>query len=226
MNADIRDKSRYIDAELRDLRARLADVNQQIANIIDAIAKGYDQPSFHARVEELELNKAKLENLILDLSLTVGVREYDFHIDHKNHILKSKKEPVTVTVEQLQQLSSSLQAHITQTNLPEIKTFLSNFIESVVVNVETVDLNIFIKAKYRKDSCSGKKSASIYIPLSPVGTGFETFGLLRCLTYRKHLQRKWFQVAFGLSGQSKLAVKARQPPNDELDDCLCKTIMN
>ncbi len=95
-------------------------------------------------MEELELNKATLENLIVDLSLTVGVREYDFRIDHKNHILKSKKEPVTVTVEQLQQLSSSLQSHITQTNLPEIKTFLSNFIESVVVNVVTVDLNICI----------------------------------------------------------------------------------
>ena len=55
-------------------------------------------------------------------------REYDFRIDHKNH----------------KQLSSSLHSHITQTNLPELKTFLSNFIESVVVNIETVDLNICI----------------------------------------------------------------------------------
>jgi hypothetical protein len=102
-------------------------------------------------VEELELNKATLENLILDLSLTVGVREYDFRIVHKNHILKSKKEPVTVTVEQLQQLSSSLQSHITQTNLPEIKTFLSNFIESVVVNVEKADLNIYIKSQIQRE---------------------------------------------------------------------------
>ena len=61
-------------------------------------------------------------------------REYDFSIDHKNH----------------KQLSSSLQTHITQTNLLELKTFLSNFIESVVVNIETVDLNIFIKAQIQK----------------------------------------------------------------------------
>jgi site-specific DNA recombinase len=124
VNEAIRDKTRHIDAELRDLRARLADVNQQIANIIDVIAKGYDLPSFHARVEELELNKAKLENLILDAEI--------------------KKEPVTVTVEQLQQLSGSLQKCIAQTNIPEIKTFLSNVVESVVVHVDTVELNMCI----------------------------------------------------------------------------------
>jgi hypothetical protein len=38
---------------------------------IDAIAKGYDQPSLHARVEELEQSKAKLENMILALIIKI-----------------------------------------------------------------------------------------------------------------------------------------------------------
>ena len=46
---------------------------------IDAIAKGYDQPSYHVRVEVLESDKAKLNNLILDAEM--------------------KKEPVTVSVQ-------------------------------------------------------------------------------------------------------------------------------
>jgi hypothetical protein len=55
------------------------------------MTKGYDHPAFHARVEELELNKAKLENLILDLSLTVGVREYDFCDESKDLVIKKKR---------------------------------------------------------------------------------------------------------------------------------------
>ncbi len=53
-----------------------------------------------------------------------------------------KKEPLTVTVEQLQQLAGSFRNHITETNIPEIKKFIANFIESVVVHVDTVHLNI------------------------------------------------------------------------------------
>ncbi len=49
VNEAIRDMTKHIYAEIRDLKARLADINQQIGNIIDAIAKGYDQPSFRAR---------------------------------------------------------------------------------------------------------------------------------------------------------------------------------
>jgi site-specific DNA recombinase len=124
VNVAIREKTKHIDAEIRDLNARLADVNKQISNIIDAIAKGYDQPSFRARVEQLEFDKYQLENLLLDAEM--------------------KKEPVTITAEWLQHCSSSFEKYIAQSNIPEIKMFISNFVESVVVNVSTVDLNMCI----------------------------------------------------------------------------------
>jgi hypothetical protein len=95
-----------------------------IGNIIDAIAKGYDQPSFRARVEQLESDKHQLESLFLEAEM--------------------KKEPVTVSAEWLQQCSSSFEKYIAQSNIPEIKKFISNFVESVVVNISTVDLNMCI----------------------------------------------------------------------------------
>jgi site-specific DNA recombinase len=145
VNEAIRDKTKHIDAEIRDLNTRLADINKQISNIIDAIAQGYDQPSFRARVEQLESDKHQLENLLLEKQLqTAGVREHGAAMINGQHVLKSKKEPVTVTVEQLQQRSSSFQKYIAQTNIPEIKKFISNFVESVVVDVSTASLNMCI----------------------------------------------------------------------------------
>jgi hypothetical protein len=65
-----------------------------IGNIIDAIAKGYDQPSCRVRVEQLESDKHQLENLLLEKQLqTAGVREHGAAMINGQHVLKSKQEP-------------------------------------------------------------------------------------------------------------------------------------
>ncbi len=111
--------------ELSALKAKLQDVNRQLDNIVQAVAQGFTQSAFLEKMTELEEQKNTMEFSIKDLEL------------------KSKK--TVITEDTLRQLFATFKDYVTSRNIPEIKKFISHYVEKVIVYKEHVDVIFKIK---------------------------------------------------------------------------------
>ncbi|WP_249435973.1 recombinase family protein [Paenibacillus sp. Marseille-Q4541] len=109
------------------LERNLREANKQIENIVSAVASGVSNTSLFSKLDELEDQKLKLEQSIIE------------------HCAKKKKAPITE--ETLRQLLSKFKDHVVARNLPAIKKFVASYVEKVIVYKEHVELIISLKRK-------------------------------------------------------------------------------
>jgi site-specific DNA recombinase len=109
------------DAEANILKTRLADVDRQITHIVSAVSKGFTQPTFLQKMTELEEDKARLEVQFVELQA-------------------SCEQPSHVSEDTLRELFASFREYVTAKNIPEIKRFISSYVEKVIIYNEHVDV--------------------------------------------------------------------------------------
>lgn len=95
------------------IEEKIAVVKKQINNIITAIASGFIQDEFRAKMEELKLQKEELEQerLVLD---------------------ESENKP-KITETELKKLFSVFKKFVAERNMPEFKKFIHDFVKEVRV---------------------------------------------------------------------------------------------
>ncbi|MGX4583027.1 recombinase family protein [Paenibacillus chitinolyticus] len=113
-------KDDTVQAEAKSLEKNLRETGKQIDNIVSAIASGVSNATLLGKLEELEVQKLKLEQRFL---------EYN-----------ASKKTAPVTEDALRQLLSKFKEHIDSRNLPEVKKFVDSYVEKVIVYKKHVDL--------------------------------------------------------------------------------------
>lgn len=109
-----------IENEIKQLQKNLSDVQKQIDNIVLAVAQGFTQNSFITKMEELEQQKIKSEAKLIEL--------------------KSKTRGTEITEEVLKALLRQFKSYLSESNFPEIKKFISNYVAKIVVFSKHVEV--------------------------------------------------------------------------------------
>ncbi|QNK57437.1 recombinase family protein [Paenibacillus sp. PAMC21692] len=113
-------KDEAVLAEASRLEKNLRETGKQIDNIVTAIASGVSNAALLGKLEELEAQKLKLGQHIVE------------------HGTRKKKAAVTEDV--LRQLLSKFKDHVANRDLPEIKKFVDSYVEKVIVYKKHVEL--------------------------------------------------------------------------------------
>lgn len=87
---------------------------------MNAVASGVSNAALLSKLEDLEAQKMDLEQRILEQS--------------------SKKQQTVITEDALRQLLASFKDRVADRNIPEIKKFISSYVEKVIVYKEYVEL--------------------------------------------------------------------------------------
>nr|WP_310551332.1 recombinase family protein [Paenibacillus sp. YX.27] len=106
--------------ERLNLEQRFRAINDQITNLVNAVAQGFTQASFVQKIEQLEAEKDSLE-----IELTK---------------LAAKEKRAGITEEALRTLLFSLKDSIAHSNFPELKRFVQAYVQQVVVYAEHVEV--------------------------------------------------------------------------------------
>lgn len=113
-------------ADTEVVRAKVADIDRQIGNIIGAIASGFSQPEFRQKMVELEERKAACEGQLTEISVPAEV-------------------PV-VTEDTLRRLFSMFREFVVERNIPECKKFVRSFVDRVIVFHDRVEVVLRVSA--------------------------------------------------------------------------------
>lgn len=111
------------ESEMARLKKTLADVEKQISNIVDAVANGHGA-SLLNKLSELEEEKTKVETAMLKI--------------------KSRHSRTLITEEGLKGLFSMFREFVAERNIPEIKKFIGNYVEKVIVYKDHVEVVFFL----------------------------------------------------------------------------------
>ncbi|MDF2651229.1 MAG: recombinase [Paenibacillus sp.] len=109
------------DAEAEVMKTCLAYVDSQISHIVSAVSKGFTQPTFLQKMTELEEDKARLEVNLAELQ-TAG------------------EQPSSVSEDTLRELFASFREYVTTKNIPEIKKFISSYVDKVIIYNDHVEV--------------------------------------------------------------------------------------
>ena len=112
------------DKDLERFKLELDEVDKQMENIINAIVAGMNQTAFAGKINELEERKLKLEVLIKEINL--------------------KSQATVVTEEMLRGLFAMFRNFVTERDIPEIKKFIGNYVEKVIVYKDHVEVVFFL----------------------------------------------------------------------------------
>jgi len=104
--------SKYTD-QIQTIGIQASQIDKEIGNIVEAVAKGFAQASMAAKLAELEAEKANLEFRV------TALRDTGLH-----------KE---VTEDELRGLFGMFRQFIRERDVPEIRKFIGSYIEKVVV---------------------------------------------------------------------------------------------
>lgn len=115
--------------EIETLNKKLLETHTQIKNIVNAVASGFTHGSFLARMEDLENSKALIE---------VRIKELELKKKNSHHRGLPPRAVLPIPL-----LCSCK-------NIPEIKKFINNYVEKVVVYTEHVDVlfNLVVCTEY------------------------------------------------------------------------------
>jgi site-specific DNA recombinase len=95
------------------------EIRGQMANIVNAVAAGFSQTAFAEKLKELEDALAQTENKII--------------------AIRSRATVPTITEETVRQILSTFREYVRQRNIPEIKKFISSYVERVIVYKDRVE---------------------------------------------------------------------------------------
>jgi len=109
--------------ELKRLNGKLTGLNGQINNIVDAVAKGFAHSSFVEKLTELEQQKAVMEIAIMETRM------------------KQKKN--VVTEDMVRSLFLMFRQFVAEKNILEVKKFIGNYIEKVIIYKDHVEVVFF-----------------------------------------------------------------------------------
>jgi site-specific DNA recombinase len=102
------------------IKKQIDAVERKIQNLINAVAEGMTHTTALTSLQNLEADKARLEADIQQIHTT--------------------KEKAVVSEEHLKQLLFALQTHFAKHDLVEIKKFISNYVDKVIVYKDYVDV--------------------------------------------------------------------------------------
>ena len=128
------------ESEVARLKALLGEVEKQIGNIVDAVAKGHGT-ALLAKLGELEQEKAKTEAALLNI--------------------QSRHTRTPVTEEGLKDLFGMFRQFVTERNIPEVKKFIGNYVEKVIVYKDHVEVVFFLLYGHEKQADAYHFSAEI-----------------------------------------------------------------
>lgn len=122
INQKVKQKYSDMDRDLPQLQKRLNEVNQKVSNLVQAIAMSGlgSLDTITQEIQRLEQEKIELTKLIQD-----------------NQV---KKESITLTEEQLNQVLTEAREFVLKNNDDMMKYILSRFIHKIIVNNEAIEV--------------------------------------------------------------------------------------
>ncbi|WP_283694572.1 zinc ribbon domain-containing protein [Clostridium perfringens] len=153
-------KKNKINYEKKEVIAKeLKEIETQISNIVTAIASGFMQEEFKAKMDELKARKAELE--------------------FKQDQIESSEIEQRITEEDVRKLLNNFSGYVISRNIPECKKFIQDFVKEVVVYKEHIEvifnvsfslfkngLGIELVSKVRRYDLYERYSQSFYIKVS------------------------------------------------------------
>ncbi len=128
------------ESEMARLTTTLADVEKQIHNIVEAIVAGAGA-SLVSKLTELEETKARVETNMLEIQA------------------KNKQTPITE--ESLKGLFFMFKEFVTNRNILEIRKFIGNYVEKVIVYKDHVEVVFFFRYSEAHESDTYQFSAQM-----------------------------------------------------------------
>lgn len=122
LNDYLKSKKQNENKQFDIIKSKIENILMEQNNIISAIAKGYDQPIFKQKLNEL------------DEQLKVYRYEYE--------ILKIKLDEKEITQEQIERNLMEQRQHVLNRDLIESKHFISSYVESVIIGKDDVEINL------------------------------------------------------------------------------------
>lgn len=113
-------KETNIIEDTKRLSKSLEGIERQMTNIINAIANGVSNETLFVKLTELEGQKLDLEQKLLELP--------------------KQTKKAAITEDTLRQLLSQFGAHLVNRDFPEIKKFIGNYVDKVIVYQEHVEV--------------------------------------------------------------------------------------
>jgi len=108
------------ESEAARAESGLTDVARQIENIVSAIANGIAETSLTGKLVELEAKQAALETASREIAL------------------RSKRS--IITEDTLRGLLKTFRQYVTERNIPEVRKFIGNYVEKVIVYKDHVEV--------------------------------------------------------------------------------------
>lgn len=122
LNEYLKTKKESENKKLEVMRKRIDEIYFEQNNIISAIAKGYDQPIFKQKLDDLNEELKRLN--------------YNFEI------IKIKLESQNITPNKIDEKLHEQRQFILNRNLIEVKQFISSYVESVIVYTDDIEINL------------------------------------------------------------------------------------
>jgi len=128
------------ESEVARLKNLLSEVDKQISNIVDAVTRGQGT-ALLTKLGELEEEKSRTETVLLSF--------------------QSRQSRTPVTEEALKKLFGMFRQFVTERNIPEVKKFIGNYVEKVIVYKDHVEVVFFLLCGQEKQSEAYHFSAEI-----------------------------------------------------------------
>lgn len=122
LNQYLKSKRTNDNKQLEVMKQRIDNLYEEQNNIINAIAKGYDQPVFKQKLSSID---DELKNL-----------KYEYEV------LKIKLEVKEITPAEIEKNLYEQRQFILDKNIIETKHFVSSYVESVIVHKEDIEINL------------------------------------------------------------------------------------
>jgi site-specific DNA recombinase len=145
------ERSNDNEKEVKEINARLHEVNIQLENIINAVASGYTKSAFKDKISELEKLKNELELRLKEIELT--------------------NSSLSVNESMLRKMIAMFQQYVKEQNIPECKKFIDSFLQKVVIYKDKVEV-VF---KIASTSFEGQNDCLIFKTEEKIQTLFSRF---------------------------------------------------
>lgn len=119
-NQNLQKRNKVDDEKKEVIAVELKQIDDQISNIVNAIASGFMQEEFKAKMDELKERKSELE--------------------FKQAQMKSDEITQIVTEEDVRKLLNNFSGYVISRNIPECKKIIQDFVKEVVVYKEHIEV--------------------------------------------------------------------------------------
>ncbi|URZ07567.1 recombinase family protein [Clostridium felsineum] len=122
LNEYLKSKRQSENKKLEVLSSKLKEISFEQNNIVNAIAKGYDNPIFKKRLSELDAESKNIKY------------EYD--------ILKIKLDSQAITPNRIDKILQDQRTYVLNKNLVEVKKFIASYVDSIIVYENDIEINL------------------------------------------------------------------------------------